>query len=66
MINVNIPDDELPQGWVVSPQLLDEVFFITTKIFSNCPAGIYGGYPGAEDSDKDESFSVECHSDHSR
>ena len=33
-------EDELPQGWVVGPQLLEDTFFVTTlNLHSACPAG---------------------------
>ena len=43
MVTKNIQlyaEDELPQGWVVGPQLLEDTFFITTlNLHSDCPAG---------------------------
>lgn len=57
-------DDNLPQGWVVGPQLLEDSFYITTlNSNSQCPAGIFGGYESGETSSRDESFSIDCHSD---
>lgn len=57
-------DDNLPQGWVVGPQLLEDSFYITTfNSHSHCPAGIFGGYESSETSSRDESFSIDCHSD---
>ena len=39
-VQVRFPDDNLPQGWVVGPQLLEDSFYITTlNAHSQCPAG---------------------------
>jgi len=52
-----------PQGWIVGPQLLEDSFYLTTqRTGSACPAGIYGGYD-SDDTTRDDTFSIECHSD---
>jgi len=53
--------DSGPRGWLVGQQLLEDVFFLTTKQEASCPAGIVGAW-GTTD-EKDHSFSIECHSD---
>jgi len=55
-------DDDLPRGWVVGPQLLEDSFFLTTNnFFKKCPNGIYGGFNS--DNSKDDTFEINCHSD---
>ena len=55
-----------PQGWIVGPQLLEDSFYLTTqRTGSACPAGIYGGYD-SDDTTRDDTFSIECHSDQVR
>lgn len=52
-----------PQGWIVGPQLLEDSFYITTQNFASaCPGGIYGGFD-SDDLTRDDTFSIECHSD---
>ena len=52
-----------PQGWIVGPQLLEDSFYLTTQSTqSACPAGIFGGYD-SDDTTKDDTFSIQCHSD---
>lgn len=52
-----------PQGWIVGPQLLEDSFYITTQnAVSVCPGGIYGGFD-SDDLTRDDTFSIECHSD---
>lgn len=40
---------------------MEDVFFLTTKQEASCPAGIVGAW--GTTSEKDHSFSIECHSD---
>lgn len=52
-----------PQGWIVGPQLLEDSFYLTTQSTgSACPQGIFGGYD-SDDTTRDDTFSIECHSD---
>jgi len=52
-----------PQGWIVGPQLLEDSYYITThNSDSMCPGGIYGGFD-SDDITRDDTFSIECHSD---
>jgi len=53
--------DSGPRGWLVGQQLLEDIFFLTTKQEASCPAGIVGAFDTT--SEKDHSFSIECHSD---
>merc|ERR1712210_178299 len=53
--------DSGPRGWLVGKQLLEDIFFLTTKQEASCPAGIVGAFDTT--SEKDHSFSIECHSD---
>jgi len=54
--------DEGPRGWLVGPQLLEDIFYLTTKQEGpNCPSGLYGAFD--TNSDRDDSFAIECHSD---
>jgi len=56
-------DEGGPQGWIVGPQLLEDSFYLTTQSTgSACPAGIFGGYD-SDDTTRDDTFSIECHSD---
>ena len=82
-------DDDLPQGWVVGPELLEDTFYIQTlNNVSPCPvgrvknfpppfpllpnalisiillfSGIFGGYSSNDLSKRDNSFTIDCHSD---
>jgi len=57
-------DDDLPQGWVVGPELLEDTFYIQTlNNVSPCPVGIFGGYSSNDLSKRDNSFTIDCHSD---
>merc|ERR1712222_281582 len=53
--------DSGPRGWLVGQQLLEDVFFLTTKQEASCPAGIVGAW--GTTNEKDHSFSIERHSD---
>ena len=52
--------DAGPQGWIVGSELLEDSYYITTNIRSNCPAGIVGGYD-SDNVSHDPDFSIECH-----
>jgi len=52
-----------PQGWIVGPQLLEDSFYITTQNDDSvCPGGIFGGFD-SDNLSRDDTFSIECHSD---
>jgi len=53
--------DSGPRGWLVGKELLGNAFYLTTKQEASCPAGIVGAW--GTTSEKDHSFSIECHSD---
>lgn len=53
--------DSGPRGWLVGKELLGNAFYLTTKQEAPCPAGIVGAW--GTTSEKDHSFSIECHSD---
>lgn len=55
-------EDTGPQGWIVGSELLEDSYHITTKILSNCPAGISGGYD-ADNVSRDPDFTIQCHTD---
>ena len=58
--------DSAPRGWIISPELLDDSFYITTKNNAlDCPAGLFGGY-NQDNQPRDDTFSIECHSDQVR
>jgi len=47
----------------VGPQLLEDSFYITTQNDDSvCPGGIYGGFD-SDNLSRDDTFSIECHSD---
>ena len=52
--------DAGPQGWIVGSELLEDSYYITTNIRSDCPAGIVGGYD-SDNVSHDPDFSIECH-----
>jgi len=51
------------KGWTVSSELLGAEQLVSTSVQgANCPAGIFGGFLG-DGLERDNSFSIECHSD---
>ena len=54
--------DTGPQGWIVGSELLEDSYHVTTKILSNCPEGISGGYD-SDNVSRDPDFTIQCHSD---
>ena len=52
--------DTGPQGWIVGSELLEDSFYISTNIRSECPAGIVGAFD-SDNVSHDPDFSIECH-----
>ena len=52
--------DEGPQGWIVGSELLEDSYYITTNIRSDCPSGIVGAFD-SDNVSHDPEFSIECH-----
>ena len=52
--------DAGPQGWIVGSELLEDSYYITTNIRSDCPAGIFGAFD-SDNLSHDPDFSIECH-----